>query len=181
MSRCFRTRLRYNFRNRQILLRQFLRFEQAFARVRYWCGVFLYTRQKRRWKWKREKKARSEISLQVNGCMEIIVHIHFGGNNTQAGIPVQFHYRKLLSDLIRYQSIMKQTTIFRKEPTRNPRKEPKAALRERLEFCPPIISPTKAPMNGPMITPQGPIQKASRNPRVQPQAPYLVPPNFFVP
>lgn len=56
-----------------------------------------------------------------------------------------------------------------------------AALNDFFESCPAIISPTNAPANGPIITPQGPIQKAARNPSVQPHTPYLVPPNFFVP
>lgn len=72
-------------------------------------------------------------------------------------------------------------TIFRKEPSRNPTKEPKAALKDFFESCPAIISPRKAPTKGPMTTPHGPIQKAARNPSVHPQTPYFVPPNFFVP
>ena len=76
---------------------------------------------------------------------------------------------------------MKQTTSFKKEPNRKPTKDPNAALKDFLESWPPIISPTNAPINGPMITPSGPIQKANRKPIVHPQTPYFVPPNFFVP
>ena len=72
-------------------------------------------------------------------------------------------------------------TSFKNEPSRKPTKEPIAALNDFFESCPPINSPIKAPTKGPMITPAGPIQKAARKPIVQPQTPYLVPPNFLVP
>ena len=82
--------------------------------------------------------------------------------------------------MIQY-SIRKQTTSFMKEPNKKPTKEPIAALKDFFESWPPIISPIKAPTNGPMITPNGPSQKAAIKPSVQPQTPYFVPPNFLVP
>ena len=67
------------------------------------------------------------------------------------------------------------------EPSKKPTKEPMAALNDFFESWPPIISPIKAPMNGPIITPNGPNQKAAIKPIVQPHTPYLVPPNLLVP
>ena len=46
---------------------------------------------------------------------------------------------------------------FKKEEVRNPIKEPKAAFKAFLEFLLSlIISPIKAPANGPIIIPKGP-------------------------
>lgn len=75
----------------------------------------------------------------------------------------------------------KQTTIFKNDPSKNPTKEPTAAFNDLCASCPATNSPTKAPTNGPIITPHGPIQKAAMKPIVHPHAPYFVPPNFLVP
>ncbi len=76
---------------------------------------------------------------------------------------------------------MKHAIIFINEPKRNPTKEPTAALNARLESWLAIISPMKAPINGPRMTPHGPIQNARINPNVHPHTPYFVPPNRLVP
>ena len=44
-----------------------------------------------------------------------------------------------------------------------------------------IISPIKAPKNGPAIIPMGPKNNPTSRPSVDPQTPFFVPPNFFVP
>ena len=60
--------------------------------------------------------------------------------------------------------------------------EPNAGFNDSLKDLLLVISPSKAPKNGPIIIPIGPrITKARISPTVVPICPDLVPPNFFTP
>lgn len=83
-----------NFSYGQILLQQFLRFEQAFAgKVLVWR--FPVHAAEEAVEMEAGKESAFGDTFQVDGCMEIIVHIHFGGNDALAGILCQFHDCKL--------------------------------------------------------------------------------------
>lgn len=66
---------------------------------------------------------------------------------------------------------------------KKPSNEPVAAFIARLWFLESyIISPIKAPTNGPIITPNGiGAMIPTINPIFVPQTPYELPPNFLVP
>ena len=74
-----------------------------------------------------------------------------------------------------------QAIIFIPVPSKNPFKEPKAAVKALFESeLSWIISPTQAPIKGPAIIPSGPTKKPIINPIVEPQVPALLPPDCFV-
>ena len=80
------------------------------------------------------------------------------------------------------QAIQPEAINFSNVPTTKPKNDPKADLKAFFVSELPLISPRKAPANGPMIIPNGGKKnKPTTKPMVLPQTPLLVPPNFLVP
>lgn len=76
---------------------------------------------------------------------------------------------------------MPEVANFAPVPRINPIKLPIAAFVAFDCEAPPVISPIKAPINGPIITPTGGSSSMpATRPRVAPIAPLLDPPNFLV-
>src|SRR5690606_32935452 len=79
-----------------------------------------------------------------------------------------------------YHPIIKQEIIFSSDPNRKPTNDPSAARRPCPDCLLAIISPKKAPINGPSTIPQGGTNIPTIRPMVHPHIPYLLPPNLRV-
>ena len=81
----------------------------------------------------------------------------------------------------KHQKNTKLMMAFKAVENKNPTKEPVAALSAlETSLGASVSSPIKAPKKGPNTMPKGPKNKPIPKPILDPQIPFLLPPNFLV-